>query len=209
LPKALLCYNSPFFEKAFNGNFKEAKEQKMTLTDCSSEIFEFVIQWIFHCQVVLPSIQETEPIFDTQATAKDAGLITKLLAFLKVSDEIQLLGPFNQVIEIMTTILISSRASLQSSHIRTAFEIPSAHPTRGLFAQACVKEYAESFFQKSATKTKDFRFKKDLDEYDVFAAALLTEFAEVFHGQSRSGGYQDQRTTEMKDPLSGESFRVS
>jgi hypothetical protein len=181
----------------------------MTLTDCSSEIFEFVIQWIFHCQVVLPGTQETEPMFDTQATAKYAGLITKLLAFLKLSDEIQLLGPFSQVIKIMTTIVVASRTSLQSSHIRTAFEFPSAHPTRKLFAQACVKEYAVSFFKKPATKTKDFRFKKDLDECDAFAAALLTEFAEMFRGRSRRTGCHEQRTVEMKDPLSGESFHVS
>lgn len=44
MSKALLCYNSPFFERAFNGDFKEAREQKMELHDFSAETFQLAVQ---------------------------------------------------------------------------------------------------------------------------------------------------------------------
>jgi BTB/POZ domain len=211
LPKALLCYNSAFFEKAFNGNFREAQEEKMTLTDCSSEIFEFVIQWIFTSQVVLgsPQYDENKPIDVDEVLDLQSENVSKLMAFLKIADEIDLLGPFDQVNETIKTILKPSRSSLQSCHIRTACEIPSAKATRKLFAQVCLKEYAESFFDRSPTNFEDsFRFKKELDESDAFSAAVLSEFADMFRGRRINHYRNEQWSAEMEDPLSGEKFRV-
>jgi BTB/POZ domain len=207
LPKALLCYNSPFFDKAFNGNFLEGKEQEMVLSDCSAETFRFVIQWIFTSQVVLSMPRETEqPMLKGQAAKFYPERISKLLAFLKVADRIQLLGPFNQVTETIKAMLTSTRASLQAGHIRAAFEIPSAHEARKLFTQACVREYAESFFDGSYLRNKKFRFKEELRQSDAFAAALLTELANSFRSRTKNppGGM-----FEMTDPFSGYSYSVS
>jgi len=105
----------------------------------------------------------------------------------------------------METIPKSSRASLQPNHIRTAFEIPSANETRNLFVQACVKEYAESFFDTTGSKAKEFRLKEELGASDAFAAALLTEFANLFRTRTTFWGGRGLTTN---DPLSGESLHV-
>ena len=196
LPKGLLCYQSTFFDKPFNGKFKEAKEQKLTLTDCSSETFQFVVQWIFSTQVVLPTHHRTNSLPNSNAEG-----ISKLLAFLKVADEINLLGPFDQVIETMRSTLKLSRASLQSSHITTAFEIPSAHNARKLFIQACIKDYSIELHQKSTLKASPFRFQNLLEKSAAFAAALLKEVRVAF--QSR---IFDRGQTTFLDPLLSERF---
>jgi hypothetical protein len=45
--KAFLCEQSPFFNAAFNGNFKEAHTQSMTIEDADSEAVKLVIGWIY------------------------------------------------------------------------------------------------------------------------------------------------------------------
>ncbi|EKD15520.1 uncharacterized protein L3040_009151 [Drepanopeziza brunnea f. sp. 'multigermtubi'] len=55
LPKALACYSSPYFNAAFNSNFKEGEEQKLTLTDCSPETFSLVVQWMYQSHIVVPT----------------------------------------------------------------------------------------------------------------------------------------------------------
>lgn len=43
LHKARLCSASEFFEKAFDGGFKEATEGKMTMEDVDPEIFGYLV----------------------------------------------------------------------------------------------------------------------------------------------------------------------
>jgi len=45
--KRLLCTHSNFFEKAFNGGFKEATEDKMDLPDDDPLIFNALVEWLY------------------------------------------------------------------------------------------------------------------------------------------------------------------
>ena len=45
--KRLLCQNSPYFEAAFNGNFKEASENRLELPDESSDVAEEFVFWLY------------------------------------------------------------------------------------------------------------------------------------------------------------------
>jgi hypothetical protein len=54
LPKKLLCDASSFFDRAFNGNFKEGNEQKMELKETTKTCFELAIQWMFSGKIILP-----------------------------------------------------------------------------------------------------------------------------------------------------------
>ncbi|KAI9849135.1 MAG: hypothetical protein M1837_005365 [Sclerophora amabilis] len=47
LHKSLLCHCSPFFEKAFQGNFKEASEGFMELPDDDGAAFALFVQWLY------------------------------------------------------------------------------------------------------------------------------------------------------------------
>jgi hypothetical protein len=54
VPKDLLCYHSPFFDRCLNGNFKEATELKVTLPEDSIEDFEIVLNYILTRRVATP-----------------------------------------------------------------------------------------------------------------------------------------------------------
>jgi hypothetical protein len=51
LPKLLLCHYSPFFDKCFNGLFKEGQTQKLELPDDKVEFFELLVEYMLHEKV--------------------------------------------------------------------------------------------------------------------------------------------------------------
>ena len=48
LPKELLCYYSKYFERCFNGAFREAQEQKLELLEDKAEDFEVLVEYMLH-----------------------------------------------------------------------------------------------------------------------------------------------------------------
>jgi hypothetical protein len=45
--KDFICFHSPFFDAAFNGNFAEGQSQVMRLPDVEPATFGFVVEWIY------------------------------------------------------------------------------------------------------------------------------------------------------------------
>ncbi|KAH9222811.1 hypothetical protein DL95DRAFT_380561, partial [Leptodontidium sp. 2 PMI_412] len=66
LPKDLLCYHSRYFDRCFNGGFKEAEEQKLELLEDSVEDFEILLE--FMLQGSVPDVIHTR---GTVATCMD------------------------------------------------------------------------------------------------------------------------------------------
>lgn len=207
LPKALLCYNSPFFDRAFNGAFKEAGEQSLSLTSCSIETFKVLVQWLYTSQIVLDEDEtEQEPVdvsslddegilreaFDSM-TRKETSEISRLLDFLRLADEIQLLGPFDSIVNKIKTTIISEESSLKAHHIRTASNLPIGHSARKLLAQACVVDYAKYCFLGH-----EFGSHTVMNELEGFAADLLKEF-----GVAMQKVYKVKGKIYYPDPLNG------
>lgn len=46
LPKALLCHYSTYFDRCFNGEFVEARNQEVELDEDDPEIFALLVEWI-------------------------------------------------------------------------------------------------------------------------------------------------------------------
>jgi hypothetical protein len=92
LPKRLLCDASSFFDRAFNGNFKEGKEQKMELKETTKICFELAIQWMFSGKIILP-----------EALNSGSEAVTQLIGFVKFTDLLPLLGPFDSVVAMLRT----------------------------------------------------------------------------------------------------------
>jgi hypothetical protein len=44
--KNFICYYSPFFDAAFNGNFTEGDTQSMKLGDTCTEAFGIFVNWL-------------------------------------------------------------------------------------------------------------------------------------------------------------------
>jgi hypothetical protein len=47
LPKDILCHYSRYFDRCFNGNFEESKEQKLNLPEDKPEWFELLLDSMF------------------------------------------------------------------------------------------------------------------------------------------------------------------
>lgn len=45
--KNLLCHHSPFFDRAFNGNFQEGVSQSMNLPEVEAEVFGLLVHWLY------------------------------------------------------------------------------------------------------------------------------------------------------------------
>ncbi|KAF4635565.1 hypothetical protein G7Y89_g2531 [Cudoniella acicularis] len=180
LPKELLCDNSTFFHRAFNGSFQEGIEQKLLLKETTSNAFQLVTQWMYTGNVVL-----------ALETLTSAETITQLLDFLRLADRLDILGPFDSVVEMVKSTLRKDQAALLSHHIREAVKLPSGHAIRNIFAQVCVKDYTPSL-RKSAI----FRFRKELDEVDEFAA----DFFKVFESSLKHMAFSKNGAT-IRDPF--------
>ncbi|PVH86916.1 hypothetical protein DL98DRAFT_582234 [Cadophora sp. DSE1049] len=57
LPKDLLCYHSTYFDRCFNGEFKEAKESKLELLEDDVEDFEILLEYLLRGSLQLDDIK--------------------------------------------------------------------------------------------------------------------------------------------------------
>jgi hypothetical protein len=189
LPKGLVCHNSTYFDRAFNGEFIEGRTQSITVS-ASVDTFKQVIQWLYTSQVTFPSptpskkpkIQATDSS-TVEFKDLDSQQVTDLTQFLVYANEINLLGPFDKIIETLKSIIIRNSACLLPQHIRTAYQLPRHHPLQKLVVQACVMVYAYHMTRHWPSeifiKPRNFPFKEEKAELDVFAADLLREYERV------------------------------
>lgn len=99
--------------------------------------------------------------FQLHAESKktNSDIVTQILNFLKLADQIDLTGPFDPVLHTMKTILIKDGDALLPEHVRSAVELPEGHKLRTLFAQSCVKSYIAT--RKMATiESDEFKVQK-------------------------------------------------
>lgn len=79
VPKDLLCSYSPFFDRCFNGSFREAHEQKLELPEEKIEDFDIFLEFILRGTIaVKPGLRGAEET------------ISQCLDFLKFADKYQL-----------------------------------------------------------------------------------------------------------------------
>lgn len=191
LPRELLCYNSSFFNKSLNGNFKEAREQKVKI-DASIDAFKLVVKWIYTRNIVFSVL------------LSPSNLISRLLEFLLLADFLQLLGPFDSIANEIKGILSqtkSSRNFLTSGHIRQVMQLPLGHEARKVVIQACVKLYMDSIYNTSyitPLANKTCKFEKEVTDFHEFAAELFRAYDQAMRNKRA-----DEEGTWMKDPLTG------
>jgi hypothetical protein len=58
--KELLCFHSPFFERAFYGNLKENKTQKMHLDDVEGPVFGLLVAWVYKEKIEVEDPQDQD-----------------------------------------------------------------------------------------------------------------------------------------------------
>jgi hypothetical protein len=213
LPKELLCYNSLFFDRAFNGPWSrkdgEDGEREIEFSFATRDTFELVIQWMYLSDIVLPHPHEpakdraaagtvTDPVYlGGEHAAENSSIppsapaashtITTYLAFFKLADALGLLGPFDAILDRITAALQSSEEALQAAHIHEASELPRGHAVRRMFARACLRSYVQ---ETMVALRGEYRFAREVREIEGFAADLFYEFGEaVRSGEARQYGF--------------------
>jgi hypothetical protein len=103
--------------------------------------------------------------------------------FIRFADYIDLVGPFDSVLQGIRSLL-SSRTALLPEHIQTTVQLPHGHPLRSLIAQACVKSYAWSLQLggRNGGNKRRFRFQEELDTLEGFASDLVRAFTNSICG---------------------------
>ncbi|CAG8980923.1 hypothetical protein HYALB_00003782 [Hymenoscyphus albidus] len=186
LPKSLVCSESTFFNKAFNSGFLETEEQKLSLTECTTETFELVVQWVYRHKL----------IFDI--ASKKEKMVDLLFDFFKLADLLGLGGPFSTVISMLKTIFIDNGALLLPKHIRIAYQLPNNYNLRKLVAEACVSKYVR--FLRKGGKSK---VQKEMDACEGFKMDVLEGVAGALKSMETSYNSYVVRFT---CPLTGDAI---
>lgn len=71
-----------------------------------------------------------------------------------------------------------NRLYLQAEHIRKVANFPNGQKLRMLFARSCIQAYLQSI-NPTYEQAQEFRFQKELDVLDGFAADLMRAYREV------------------------------
>lgn len=120
-------------------------------------------------------------ILNALETAACFGEVTEYIAFLKLADEIDLLGPFDIIVSAIKSAFKSQPLSLLGSHVCAVAEFPQSHPLRKLIAHTCVRDYiadtmAEIDPQGIQKQKSMFRFIKELEVFESFSSDLFREY---------------------------------
>lgn len=71
IPKNLICYQSAFFNAAFNGSFIEGETQEMNLGDVEGDIFAMVVKWMYQGEILQGELDCTRWFFRKLITDSD------------------------------------------------------------------------------------------------------------------------------------------
>jgi hypothetical protein len=156
LSKDLLCTQSAYFKAAFEGNFQEAQNQTLSLTEMDDVVsiqgFEMLIQWPYIGQICF------EPPILIRSIVEKQKAITSIVEFHRIADMCGVTGmEFDmayQISCIITSILPDDLTNgalgdemnplVTPHHTRAARLLPNHHPVRELVVNEAIEEYIRS-----------------------------------------------------------------
>jgi hypothetical protein len=177
LAKALLCHRSPYFDRAFNGGFKEAVEQVLCLPEISIETFQLVVQYLYTGKFAIQK----------DALSSKHSVCSAYLRFFKACDHFDL----HYSEEIMDSFQNKLRHNFECklwpsyANLQIAMELPSKHKARELMVGACVIPYASSMTKWLGYEPRPeqpLEFVKLMAESNDFAADLFRAYTEAAKG---------------------------
>ncbi|CAG8980922.1 hypothetical protein HYALB_00003781 [Hymenoscyphus albidus] len=185
LPKDLLCELSPFFDRAFNGAFKEATEGKVTLEETNRISFEHVIRWMHMGSIAVPD----PVVYDEKAFNE---VVKEYIGFFVLADRLGLPGPFTVDMQSLTSTVSRGRYTVSKENMRQGTNLPKNHSVRQLLADSCIGEYIDS-----VTEDTNFRLGEELEELDGFGYDILMAFQRAAKGKMDV----DDNGSYIEDPL--------
>jgi hypothetical protein len=149
LPRLLLCYYSPFFEKCFNGPFKEGQTQKLELLEDRVEFFEIMIEFMLHGKVEnVGSLHK----FNLNSTVMEDK--NEFIEFIKYNDKYGLGEISDEAQQEFSKLLGYSTAKVDVSDIEVVFgALPAGSPLRTLLVHKIL-------LSNTFKDTQKFRFQE-------------------------------------------------
>ncbi|KAF7932397.1 hypothetical protein EAE99_003637 [Botrytis elliptica] len=174
LPKDLLAYYSPVFDRSFNGNFIEGQTQTMELPEDTVKDFEVLVEYVFH-----------HGVGDKLSILKHGRHAAEhCISFLKYADKYDLGDVSTLVYDALRTALIEGGASaFEPSFIEVVFSLTED----GNCLRALMADAALSFQGDTLGKSPNFfviNFEKQEAEVEGFKSALYRQLK-----KSVSSGY--------------------
>ncbi|KAF7913767.1 uncharacterized protein EAF01_000173 [Botrytis porri] len=189
IPKALLIQASQYFKTAITVETLGQITRETLKIECSILAFDFVVQYLYTGTFVRP---------DIAGFSSGSQQVTNLIEFYELAERFSL-DISDMILDNIKEILVIDRLYLQAEHIQKVVSFPNGQKLRMLFARSCIQAYLQSV-NLAHEKAKAFRFQKELDTLDGFAADLMRVYREV----------ADKRTpcifAESCDLLDGKKF---
>ncbi|THV54910.1 hypothetical protein BGAL_0017g00030 [Botrytis galanthina] len=168
IPKALLVQASPYFQTAIVVEILGQITRETLKIECSILAFDFVVQYLYTGTFVRPDIAGFSP---------GPQQITNLIEFYELAEKLSL-DNSDMILDNIKELLMINRLYLQAEHIRKVANFPNGQKLRMLFARSCIQAYLQSV-NPTYEQAQEFRFQKELDVLDGFAADLMRAYREV------------------------------
>ncbi|KAM0163993.1 hypothetical protein ACHAPG_000742 [Botrytis cinerea] len=189
IPKALLVQASPYFQNAITAETLGQITRETLEIDCSIVAFDFVVQYLYTGAFVRS---------DIAGFSSGSQQVTNLIDFYELAEKLGL-DISDMILDNIKELLMMDRLYLQAGHICKVANFPDGQKLLMLFARSCIQTYLQSV-NPIHGKAWTFRFQKELDTLDGFAANLMRVYRKV----------ADQRTpcmfAESCDLLNGKKF---
>jgi hypothetical protein len=198
LSKAILCKQSSYFAATFDGEFQEARDKSMTLTEeegiVTQRSFGMLVQWLYLGRLLINESTPTENI-------------TAIIEFVRLADMCDVTGMETLMAEHIKTIILTNPPPtpdawdrdpdtntycLEGQHITSASLLPDGHPVRKLLAIASVEGYI---------RRNKYKFSNEIQQAPTFAVDLLLEVKEALKTVDLG-----ERTVTFKEPFSGKTL---
>ena len=150
--KVLLIRESAFCRAALSevSNFKEAQSQSIDLPTVDPEVFDLMMQWIYHRKVSLPALNV--------AFEKGSARYRNLVGLYELADQLQILGLKNFVIDSLYDFKGGSPTTrpwkVSNSTLKNVEEMPAmvCPGLRKLLVRWYVYRKSKAFFSEPETR---------------------------------------------------------
>jgi hypothetical protein len=180
LSKRILAHASPFFEKAFNGNFAEGVSGVMEMPETTIKAFEHAIAYII-------SFENRFVKFDSTKFASESDFINIMIELSALS-QILIMPTLDQwATTNLRALLDTNSSSLTIKHIAFAFELLcDKSEVRGAIIRTTLAHFSQKSWDVSTRNILvDWKFGGALVEVPGFMAAFFHASKDVNMGRIR------------------------
>ena len=195
LPKALLCQQSAFFAAAFEGEFIEGKEERITLQEetgvVSDRSFRCMVQWLLIGQINFGHVSPEQGATDAVEFARLADMLEVFGMENLTAQRIEsIIKSEQEISEALPSPINRNTLHIHHEHIVSGIRLPGGHPVRRALTRATVEGLLQS---------ESHKFAEQIEHHTDFALDVLRELQATLESFTC-----DKRRIYFEDPIRGD-----